>query len=260
MSDIHPSQGENKSHQDMIRFWDEYSEAYSCMQQGDIPGRITDRLFDSGVLRPEDCVLEVGSGPGTYSLEMAPRVRILVCMDSSPRMLDRLMSSASARGITNIERFVKDWETYVPSKGYDTCISTLCPGTGSPESIRRMEATARRSCALVSWVRNHGDDLNARIWKELGKDYGYGFRASTAVQDWLADNGRAPEVEFFRTEVKADLHIDDIIRKEKASFEAYGVDADIDGIVRSILSDDLDGDVLHYHAENEMKLIHWDSG
>jgi hypothetical protein len=35
------------------------------------------------------------------------------------------------------------------------------------------------------------------------------------------------------------------------------VEADIAGIVKDILGPELDGEVLHYSAENEMKLICW---
>ena len=259
MSDIHPSIGESKNHEDMIKFWDDYSDQYSGVQQGDIPRRIVDRLFDLKVLRSEDCVLEVGSGPGTYSLEMAPRVRILTCMDSSPRMLKRLSDRAEAIGLKNIELFLKDWTLYQPRKGYDVCIATLCPGSGNPESIERMEGSARRSCALVSWVDNHGDDLNAAIWKELGKDYGYGFRHSTKTEDWLTDNGRNPRVEILTAHIAVDLNLSDLAQKERSAFSAYGVDIDAEGMIRKILGDELDGDVYHYSAENRMKLIVWDS-
>ena len=64
-------------------FWEGISDIYSADDQGDTPQRIVDRLFDTGSVQESDCVLEIGSGPGTYSLLLAPRVRILVCMDSS---------------------------------------------------------------------------------------------------------------------------------------------------------------------------------
>ncbi|MBR4201984.1 MAG: class I SAM-dependent methyltransferase [Candidatus Methanomethylophilaceae archaeon] len=257
MSKIHPSVGEGMSHQDMISFWDQYSECYSSMQQGDIPDRIVGRLFELGMLRKDDSVMELGSGPGTYSLRMAPRLRILTCMDSSERMLVRLSKGAESMGLHNIELFCKDWSKYVPRKGYDACIATLCPGTGSPESIERMEKTARRSCILVSWVTNHGDDLNARVWQALGKDYGYDFRDSTVVQDYLTGIGREPIVEFFRTGIEMDIPVEELVKKEESAFRPYGINEGIGDIVRSILEPESDGGVVHYSAENEMKMICW---
>ena len=70
---------------DRIRYWDEYAVGYSSYQQGFMPGRIVDWMLETGYLRSEFSVLEVGCGPGTYSLELAPKVRILTCMDSSEK-------------------------------------------------------------------------------------------------------------------------------------------------------------------------------
>lgn len=259
MSNIHPSVGEGRTYEEMLKFWDDYSDQYSAMQQGDIPKRVVDSLFEKGYLESSNCVMEIGSGPGTYSMELAPRVRIIVCMDTSPRMLQRLKDSAEARGLTNIERYLKDWNTYEPAKGYDACIATLCPGSGTPDSIARMEGTARNYCILVSWVRNHGDDLNADIWKYLGKDYGYDFRGSTQVEDWLKDNGRDPQVEFFDTTIDEDILLEKLVAKETSAFAAYGVRIDMESAIRDILGDQLDGDILHYHAVNRMKMIVWKS-
>ncbi|MGN1044667.1 MAG: class I SAM-dependent methyltransferase [Candidatus Methanomethylophilaceae archaeon] len=257
MSDVHPFDGERKGYDEKLRFWDDYADVYSSMQQGDIPVRIVDRLMELGMLESTDEVLEIGSGPGTYSLVMAPRVAALTCMDTSPRMLERLSSGASSRGIGNISCVLQDWNAYVPDMGFDACIATLCPGSGTPESISRMEATARRSCILVSWITNHGDDLGSEIWKRMGKDYGYDFRKSTEVQDRLRDSGRDPHVEFFKTRIETDIPISALIAKEESAFRAHGVDADIASIVRDIVGPELDGDILHYSAENEMKLICW---
>lgn len=97
-------------------FWEDISGTYSSDDQGDAPRRIVDSLLESGAVRPDDCVMEIGSGPGTYSLPLAQRVRILVCMDSSEGMLERLGASATGMGIGNIERFHKDWSTYAPGR------------------------------------------------------------------------------------------------------------------------------------------------
>ncbi len=253
----HPFDGESLNYEDRLRFWDQYSDQYSGFQQGDIPRRIVDRLFEVDMLQSEDCVLEVGSGPGTYSLELAPKVRILVCMDTSPRMLDRLSQSMMDRGYSNFERFLMDWNEYEPRKGYDTCIATLCPGTGSPESIHRMECASRRGCVLVSWLTNHGDDLNAEIWKRMGKDYGYEMRSTNPAFEWLVDNGRNPQMEILRTTVSADMHIDELVAKERSAFRLYGREDEAEALTREILAPHLDGDILHYTAENAMKLIYW---
>ena len=147
-------------------FWDGFSDTYNSDDQGDAPQRIVDSLMESGAVRPDDCVMEVGSGPGTYSLLLAPRVRILVCMDSSAGMLDRLFASADELGIANMERFHKNWSDYTPPKGYDFCFASLLPGSSTDESMRRMEATARRGIGMLrSFFRSLGMPT---VLEELG--------------------------------------------------------------------------------------------
>lgn len=252
-----PFQGENMSPQQVIEFWNNYADNYTSLQQGDMPERIVNRLFEAGVLKSDYSVLEIGSGPGTYSLKLAPKVRILTCMDSSENMLDILFKSVNDRGYTNVERFLADWNKYTPKKGYDACIATLCPGSGSEESLLRMERSARRSCIIVSWYANHGDYLNEKIWKELGRDYSYDIRKSTGVQDWLEEHGRDFKLEMFSAHIIQDVPLDEMIAREKSAFKAYG-QRDVEDIVRKLLEPCTKNGMVRFDHVNEMKLIYWE--
>lgn len=257
MSNVHPFEGEKMGHGDTLRFWDDYADMYSSMQQGDIPQRVIGILSDEGYLAEDSTVLELGSGPGTYSLLIAPLVRELTCMDTSPRMLERLMASAMERGIDNIAPLLQDWGTYSVETPFTTCMASLCPGTGTPESILRMEAVSSRGCVIVSWLENHGDDLTSQVWQVLGKDYGFGFRSSNPALDWLRENGRDPDYDVLETRIVADIPVEDLVAKERSAFRAYRVSEDVAPIVRSILEPDIDGGVIHYDRVNRMKLIRW---
>ena len=255
----HPFEGEKLSYEQGLKFWDDYSEQYSGFQQGDIPRRIVRHLLNHGIMNPKDSVLEIGSGPGTYSLEIAPLVSRITCLDTSPRMLERLRRSAEEMGLDNMDLKVQDWNEFSSQKEYDVAIATLCPGSGTPESICRMESASRNSCVLVSWLENHGDDLNASIWNELGREYGYGFRKSTAVQDWLRENDRNPTVEFFETTVVSDIPLEAVVAKERSAFHTYGLEKEAEEITRRLLEPEIDDGVWHYEATNSMKLIYWES-
>ena len=257
MAEQHPFS--QLSYEDRLKFWDDIADTYSMYMQGDVPRQVVSRLFNLGMMESDDCVLEVGSGPGTYSLEIANKVRILTCMDTSQKMLDRLMRNAKERGLTNIERFHQDWSTYKPRKGYDVCIATLCPGVGSPESLVRMEGAARRSCVSVAWIRNHGDDMNAEIWKRMGKDYGYTHRASTATQDWLKENGRDPVVERFETRIVKEFPAEEVVAKEADTFEKYGLRDEAEKVAREIVDEIAEDGVVRYDYVNELKMTAWKS-
>lgn len=243
------------NHSDSLKFWDDYAEKYSSMQQGDIPERIIARLIDTGFINDSSTVLELGSGPGTYSLPLARTVSSVTCMDTSPKMLDRLIASASSENIRNITPLLSDWTVFTPTVRYSVCMSSLCPGTGSPESLQKMESVSKDGCVIVSWLENHGDDLTSDIWHELGKEYGFDFRRNNPAFEWLKDNGRNPAYEVLETRITAEFRLDDLIEKERAAFRAYGVETDIEPIVRKLV--DSDNGIVHYDAINRMKLITW---
>lgn len=48
-------------------------------------------------------VIDVATGPGTLSLDLAPRVQRIDAIDFSPRMLERLRAAARARNLANIQ-------------------------------------------------------------------------------------------------------------------------------------------------------------
>lgn len=238
-------------------FWEDFAPWYSSSQQGEAPGRIVDRLFDLGMLAQGYSVLEVGSGTGAYSLELAPRVRFLTCLDSSQAMLDILSRRLSEGGFGNVETVRGDWNDRVPSKDYDACILPLCPGSDSPESILRMEGSARESCAIVSWVVNHGDDLENKVWRAIGRAPPKVSRGSTAAEDWLGSNGREPTVETFRVSIEKEIPVGRKLDQMCAIFRAQGVAEDISDVIVGLMSPDIDGNSYVYRAENVLKLTCW---
>ena len=253
MSNVHPFEGEKMGHGDTLRFWDDYADMYSSMQQGDIPQRVVRILSDEGYLAEDSTVLELGSGPGTYSL-LGSVCQGVDVHGTSPRMLDRLMASASERGIGNITPLLQDWGTYRTYVPFTTCMASLCPGTGTSESILRMESVSSHGCVIVSWLENHGDDLTAQVWQALGKDYGFGFRPR--IPHWTArENGSRSRFEVRRPRIVADIRVDDSWRKIVSAFRAYGVGVDVEPIVRSIWNLRSMVTVIHYDRVNRMKLI-----
>ena len=238
-------------------FWDGISDSYNSDDQGDAPQRIVDRLLESGAVHPDDCVMEVGSGPGTYSLLLAPRVRILVCMDSSAGMLDRLFASAGDLGYTNMERFHMNWSDYTPRKGYDFCFASLLPGSSTDESMRRMEATARRGCAVLSWERLHWDDVTSAVARNLGIERPGPRRGTDFFEEWLADNRRDFSLERFPITLLRTIPLKDAIDGEVARFRAFGVTEGVEEAVRAALDPYIEDDTDRMDVENVLRMVRW---
>src|SRR5690554_5276516 len=60
--------------------------------------------------QPEDTVLDVGCGPGTIGLALAPVVRQVYGLDYSQGMLDAMLENAAQLQVTNLQPILASWE------------------------------------------------------------------------------------------------------------------------------------------------------
>ncbi|HKC78214.1 MAG TPA: methyltransferase domain-containing protein [Gaiellaceae bacterium] len=88
--------------------WDERVEAWEEVATSDAFLAIRDRIIELAEPRKDDRVVDLGAGTGLVSLALAPRVREVVAVDISERMLERLDDAALADGVHNVELLVAD--------------------------------------------------------------------------------------------------------------------------------------------------------
>ena len=88
--------------------WDERVEAWEEVAASPAFLAIRDRIVELAEPRPDDLVVDLGAGTGLLALALAPRVRELVAVDISERMLERLDDAAAADGATNLEPLLAD--------------------------------------------------------------------------------------------------------------------------------------------------------
>lgn len=69
-----------------------------------------DALFEKLILDENDTVLDVGCGEGTVTIPIAKRVKKVIGLDSSVKMLEYLEKRAEDENITNIETVLKPIE------------------------------------------------------------------------------------------------------------------------------------------------------
>ena len=240
-------------------FWDSFSPLYSDLAQGDIPLRAVDVMFEEGILRPDDSVLEVGCGKGAYSMLIAPRVRVLTCMDISDRMLDHLFNELHIKELGRVERFHKDWNTYTPRKGYAACFCAMLPRASSEESLLRMEGAAKERCATVVWERNLREDLMLRIRDELGIDWPKETEDPHTIRDWLEENGREFSEHRIVSSVESMVPAETVIAKEISRFRSAGFTEGVEAVVRDCVSESSEDGLIRYHAGSSAVMYAWKS-
>jgi ubiquinone/menaquinone biosynthesis C-methylase UbiE len=88
--------------------WDERVEAWDEVAMSEAFLAIRDRLLELAEPLGGDRVIDLGAGTGLLSLALAPRVRELIAVDISERMLERLDDAATVDGIHNIRTVAAD--------------------------------------------------------------------------------------------------------------------------------------------------------
>jgi ubiquinone/menaquinone biosynthesis C-methylase UbiE len=88
--------------------WDKRVEAWEEVATSPAFLAIRDRIVELAEPRRDDRVVDLGAGTGLLALALAPRVRELVAVDISERMLERLDDAAAADGVNNLEPLVAD--------------------------------------------------------------------------------------------------------------------------------------------------------
>lgn len=205
--------------------WDSSADTYSGEGYASIRREILDCMQDCGMIGPDRTVLDIGCGPGLFTLPFSLCSSRVHCLDSSERMIQRVDSAAHTDGIGNITSQVLKWEDYETDEVFDTVFTSLCPALNNPESILRMESLSKDVCAYTSSV-NHVDGLEVEVWKELGRDCSYRGYDTRFPYEFLKMIGRNPTIRFF-SETQQVLRSPDKVGADLIHrFSGFGLDTE----------------------------------
>ncbi len=135
-----------------------------------------DRLIEKMEIRPEDTILDVGCGPGTLALPLAPYVSHITALDISAGMLRVGEEKAREKKIDNITFRQLNWDDAAVGKDIQPHDIVICsrafPGRKPGESLLKLNEAAKRWVYLT--LRTEGDgaqDFYSGIYQLLGKEY-----------------------------------------------------------------------------------------
>lgn len=147
----------------------------------------------------DDTVLDVGCGEGSVTIPIAKRVKKVIGLDSSPKMLEFLEKRADDNGIDNIETILKPLEeiTYDEIGDVDVvvCSRSLNGIIPIDEVLVELDRIANRY-VFITVFGPENKKIEKDFEKELGRktedfpDYNYFFNI-------LFDLGIYPNVERF---------------------------------------------------------------
>jgi SAM-dependent methyltransferase len=116
-------------------------------------------------------VLDMGCGPGTLALPLAPFVTHITAADFSQGLLDVLVEECAARGITNVAAKKLAWEDDWQTAGVETYDAVIASRSlvadDLKEAIVKLDTAARKKVFISTIV--HDGPFDRRVFEAVGR-------------------------------------------------------------------------------------------
>ena len=138
--------------------WDkkENAERYAAQSTGEFDKRVR-MTIDDLAPAPSMRVLDIGAGPGTLAIPLAPLVKEITAVEPGAGMIAALRERAKKEGIRNITTVQKIWEDVDPARDldgpYDLVIASLSLTMHDiREAVLKMDAVSCGEVCLYWFV------------------------------------------------------------------------------------------------------------
>lgn len=155
---------------------------------------------------PNDRVLDIASGPGTYSIPLAKMVASITAIDFSSQMLEEFKKYAKDENITNISFVKQHWLDFESKDKFDTvlCLNALgvasIASNGEPclaETINKLVTLTKKR--LVITIPHATSVLPATLREQLNLSVAsLESRRIATLYAMLVDLGALPEVTYIK--------------------------------------------------------------
>ncbi|MGB7789167.1 class I SAM-dependent methyltransferase [Methanoregula sp.] len=193
----------SKLPEDKTHNWNnrESAERYDANSRSEYDARIRMTLDGLTVTRGSR-VLDIGAGPGTLAIPLAPRVSSVTVVEPGAGMVSLLKERAAREGIATIRCVQKRWEEVDPGQDltgpYDVVIASLSLTMEDIRaSLQKMDAVAQGMVCLY-WFADmpFWEKMHADLWEPLhGTPYYSGPKAD-CLFNVLYQMGIYPDVEM----------------------------------------------------------------
>lgn len=185
--------------------WSNYPGKVRAKMDGKVQA-ITEFLLGKGVLTEDTEVLDLGCGPGSYTMSFAKHAKSVTCSDVSPKMLEYSEENAKNLGLSNVEFKEADFLTQSVEelgweKKFDLVFTSLTPAMDSLESIEKIERVSRKWAFDNSFVYLEDslkNEVKENVFGMPVKNNQWGGSSPYCIWNILWLKGKYPEMSYYR--------------------------------------------------------------
>ncbi len=165
-----------KTLQDTIDFWNKRAGSFQknvMGQKGDKRvKRVLHWLEMQGVDLAGKRVLDIGAGPGAFSLALAQHCREVVALEPAEAMVEFLQSEITRQGYNNVRVIQNTWEEVdIRQEGlldqFDLVFASMSPGINSLDTINKALDCSKEYFYYSSFAGQRESDLLKSLWPAL---------------------------------------------------------------------------------------------
>ncbi|NTV45778.1 MAG: class I SAM-dependent methyltransferase [Chlorobiales bacterium] len=214
------------------KIWDKMAAGYNSRESdaGERKVRedeLVEMLAGKGILKEGARILDLGCGPGNYSIEFAKRGADVVALDISQGMIEKLKSQIPETLSGKVQPIMADWgELDLATNGFehqfDLVFARMTPACNTPDQFEKILRASKGWCYFAAWVGERQDNPMDDLWLHLTGSK----RDKTNSQFFLILNmlftlGMYPDVRFFPVEWGKSETIEDVANLHAEFFSGY---------------------------------------
>ncbi len=187
------------------------------------------------VLESGDRALDIGCGPGLFSMAFAKHVASVEGIDLSSRMVQHAANYAKTENLSNVAFSACDFRSVDVdaiewSNRFDLVMACLTPAVTNRKELYKLMEVSRRHCLHISFVHAR-DDLEDRVIEALGDLADRGSttmdgRIFYSIFNMLYLDGYFPKTHFYKRAFEDELSYERSLTKRYEKFLNKDVDVD----------------------------------
>jgi 16S rRNA G527 N7-methylase RsmG len=200
-----------RSEAEMIDYWNQAASKYQQAHSTSVNNPRVEKLL--AILNREKCisvdydVLDIGCGPGNYSLPLADACRHVTALDSSVEMCRRLEQNIQAMGIENVKVLHRLWEKMDIAQEemtakYDLVLASMTTAVSDFKTLEKMNQASRANCCLAFWANKGINQVQEELWGLIFNEKAPDCGMVSVIYPFnlLFSLGFYPKIEFIDTE------------------------------------------------------------
>lgn len=251
-----------------MAFWNQVAPTYENKASGRSKKRVAkviEMLDREKALEPGASILDVGCGPGTYSLPFAQRVKTVSALDGAGKMCDILKQRAEAKRIHNINVMNHLWKDVAldgnsMAHAFDLVFASMTPAVCDYDTLVKLNQASKRHCCLVSSVNGHGGKAREELWQRIfPEEKSEKSNSAIYIFNLLYSMGCRPSLQYVDSEWVREESSDKAVERFTRSFWLYtDITSDIRKAITQFVEERAENGLFREEIKSRLGVIIWE--